>query len=147
MESPLSTGTPHSSRAKWVSLGDPWGHHGAPWGSHGGPNGSQGEAHGLYGFPQGGHMLLHETAGSWMRVRLAETIPARPWLETREQYDQRLKSCYEAINRDCDVEGLCRRWMKRIQELEDNDGDRLDHSLIQTCAHLKMNMRVLSFDL
>ena len=44
-----------------------------------------------------------------------------------QQYNQRLKTCCEAINRDCDVEGLCRGWMKRIQELEDCDRDRLHH--------------------
>ena len=39
-----------------------------------------------------GDVLLHETAVSWMRVRLAETTPPRPWLETHEEYNQRLKA-------------------------------------------------------
>ena len=35
---------------------------------------------------QPGHMqevLLHETAVSWIRLRLAATVPSKPWLETR----------------------------------------------------------------
>ena len=74
-----------------------------------------------------GDVLLHETAVSWMRVRLAETTPPRPWLETHDQYNQRLKTCCEAINRDLDVSGLCRGWMKRMQDLKDKAGDRLHH--------------------
>ena len=52
-----------------------------------------------------------------MRVRLAETTPPRPWLETHDEYNQRLKTCCEAINRDLGVPGLCRGWMKRMQDL------------------------------
>ena len=74
-----------------------------------------------------GDVLLHETAVSWMRVRLAETTPPRPWLETHDQYNQRLKTCCEAINRDLDVPGLCRGWNKRMQDLKDKAGDRLHH--------------------
>ena len=74
-----------------------------------------------------GDVLLHETAVSWMRVQLAETTPKRPWLETPEQYGHRLKTCCEAINRDHDVEGLCREWMERMQQLKDKEGDRLLH--------------------
>ena len=58
---------------------------------------------------------------------LAETTPPRPWLETHDQYNQRLKTCCEAINRDLDVSGLCRGWMKRMQDLKDKAGDRLHH--------------------
>ena len=67
------------------------------------------------------------TAVPWMRVRLAETTPPRPWLETHDQYDQRLKTCCEAINHDLDVPGLCRGWNKRMQDLKDEAGDRLHH--------------------
>ena len=74
-----------------------------------------------------GDVLLHETAVSWMRVRLAETTPPRPWLETHEEYNQRLKACCDAVNRDLDVEGLCRGWLKRLEDLEAKAGDRLHH--------------------
>ena len=47
-----------------------------------------------------GDLLLHETAVAWMRVRLSETLPKKCWLETREDYGRRLKSCAEAINNE-----------------------------------------------
>ncbi len=73
-------------------------------------------------------VLLHETAISWLRRRLAETEPAKSWLETREEYGTRLKRCCDAVNRECDVEGLCRGWMKRMKRLDDETkGDRLKH--------------------
>ena len=72
-----------------------------------------------------GDVLLHATAVSWMRVRVAEMTPPRPWLETHEAYNQRLKACCDAVNRDLDVEGLCRGWLKRLEDLEAKAGDRL----------------------
>ena len=36
-----------------------------------------------------GHMqevFLRETAVSWIRLRLASTVPSKAWLETKEQY-------------------------------------------------------------
>ena len=64
---------------------------------------------------------------SKVKKAVAETVPKRPWLETHEQYGQRLKACCKAINRNLDVEGLCRQWMVRIQELKDKQGDLLRH--------------------
>ena len=72
-----------------------------------------------------GDVLLHATAVSWLRVRVAETAPPRPWLETHEEYNQRLKACCGAVNRDLGVEGLCRGWLKRLGDLEAKAGGRL----------------------
>ena len=77
---------------------------------------------------QPGHMqevLLHETSVSWLRVRLAESLPAEAWLETRQEYGTRLKRCCDAVNRDLDVEGLCRGFVKRIKTLHSLEGGRL----------------------
>ena len=62
-------------------------------------------------------MMLHETAVSWMRRRLARTLPAKPWEETRQEYASRLKACCDEINRDLDVGALCRAFPRRIQNL------------------------------
>lgn len=70
-------------------------------------------------------IMLHETAVSWLRVRLAETLPREAWLETREEFSTRLKSCCDAINRDLNVEGLCKGFMKRIHQLQEKEGGRL----------------------
>ena len=59
-----------------------------------------------------GDLLLHETAVAWMRVQLRETLPKKSWLETREEYARRLKSCADAINNQHDVESLCRGFPK-----------------------------------
>ena len=70
-------------------------------------------------------VMLHETAVAWLRRRLALTVPARPWLETREAYGERLKAQAAYLNARCDVEGLCRAFPGRLRELLDNAGDRL----------------------
>ena len=70
-------------------------------------------------------MMLHETAVSWMRVRLAETVPVREWQETREQYADRLRRCVADINDRLDVDGLCRGFNKRVATLRKKKGGRL----------------------
>lgn len=72
-------------------------------------------------------VLLHETAVSWLRKRLERTTTTKCWEESREQYGRRLKRCCEEVNKDCDVEGLCKGLPKRMRLLDENDGDRLPH--------------------
>ena len=60
---------------------------------------------------QPGHMqevLLHETAVSWIRLRLAATVPSKPWLETRGEYASRLGRVVDDIHTSLDVEGFAR---------------------------------------
>ena len=71
--------------------------------------------------------LLHETAVSWLRHRLAQSTPMKCWEETRQEYGRRLKRCCEEVNNDLDVEGLCRQLPKRLKMLRDNGGDRLKY--------------------
>ena len=50
---------------------------------------------------QPGHMqdiLLHETAVSWIRLRVASTVPSRAWLDTQKQYASRLRTVVGNIN-------------------------------------------------
>ena len=70
-------------------------------------------------------VLLHETAVSWMRTKLAESVPARAWQETREGYCARLRKCCEAINKDYNVDGLCRDFLPRVQKLRAHGGGRI----------------------
>ena len=72
--------------------------------------------------------LLHETAVSWLRLRLSRSTPAKCWQESREAYGRRLKRCCEEVNKECDVESLCKGLRKRMKLLQDRDGDRLKKS-------------------
>ena len=69
--------------------------------------------------------MLHETAVSWMRLRLASSVPKQAWLETRQAFAARLKACCEDVNKHLDVEGLCRELPSRVQQLVDAKGGRL----------------------
>ena len=73
-----------------------------------------------------GQVLLHETAVSWIRYRLARTLPAEPWAETVEQFSARLRSIAADINDNLNVEGLCKDFPKRIQQIIDVGGDNID---------------------
>ena len=70
-------------------------------------------------------VLLHETAVSWLRVRLAETVPTQAWAETREEYSSRLRQCCQAVNSAYNVDGLCRDFPARIAKLRQSKGGRL----------------------
>ena len=77
---------------------------------------------------QPGHlqeMMLHETAVSWLRVRLSESLPKRCWEETPEKFAERLRGCCSRVNTDLDVEGLCKGFPKRIETLKLKQGGRL----------------------
>ena len=71
--------------------------------------------------------MLHETAVSWIRLRLGRTVPAKPWEETRAEYTARLKTICEDINTNLEVENLCRGFQKRIDKLVDREGGRISH--------------------
>ena len=71
--------------------------------------------------------LLHETAVSWLRNRVAQSTPRRSWEETRPEYGRRLKRCCDEVNRGLDVEGLSKQLPKRLKPLKDSDGDRLKY--------------------
>ena len=71
---------------------------------------------------QPGHMqevLLHETAVSWIRLRLASATPNKPCLETKEQCARRLRRVVGDINATLDVEGSCKglpKWLDLVIE-------------------------------
>ncbi len=77
---------------------------------------------------QPGHLqelMLHETVVSWLRVRLEQSLPKRPWEETPNAFAGRLRRCCAEINSELGVDGLCRAFPKRIQKLIEKKGGRL----------------------
>ena len=70
-------------------------------------------------------VMLHETAVSWLRLRLTKTLPAQAWTETTDAYVARLKECAAYCNAHYDIDGLCRELPQRLEDLEDAEGDRL----------------------
>ena len=77
---------------------------------------------------QPGHMqevMLYETAVAWIRWRLTQTTPAQCWLESRPEYEARLKKVVADINENLDVEGLCFGLPKRLKKIIAADGGRL----------------------
>ena len=77
---------------------------------------------------QPGHMqevLSQETAVSLIRLRLAATVPSKPWLETRGEYASRLRRVVDDINASLDVEGLCKGLLKRLDLVIEAIGGRI----------------------
>ena len=69
--------------------------------------------------------MLHETAVSWMRLRMARTVPRRAWEETVEAHRSRLKDCAAYINANYNIDSLCRELPDRVAELCKREGGRL----------------------
>ena len=74
-----------------------------------------------------GDFLLHETTVSWIRYREATTRPKEPWQESVADFGSRLKAICHDINNTLKVDELCHAVPKRLQELKDAEGDRIDH--------------------
>ena len=72
-------------------------------------------------------VMLHETAVAWLRRRLTETLPRRPWEETPVAFATRLRSCcaYVNDNDNHDVSGLCHGFPKCVHKLVEGKGKRL----------------------
>ena len=70
-------------------------------------------------------VMLHETAVAWCRYKLARCLPARPWLETPEEYRARLKAAVAEVNATHDVDSLCKELPARVAQLILAEGGRL----------------------
>ena len=70
-------------------------------------------------------VMLHETSVAWIRRRETVTQTREPWTETVEAFGIRLKGICQYINDNYEVEDLCRELPERIQEVIDEDGDRI----------------------
>ena len=71
-------------------------------------------------------IMLHETAVSWIRYRETRNRMIKPWEETVEQFEDRMKSIVQNINDNLDVDGLCRALPARIEKLVQRDGGRIN---------------------
>ena len=71
-------------------------------------------------------VLLHETAVAWVRLQQTRTTPRQPWTENRAAFGERMRAIARRINEEYNVEGLCREFPGRIQQLIDLGGDTLN---------------------
>ena len=67
----------------------------------------------------------HETAVAWIRHLMTRNIPKNPWTETYDSYAKRLRKTCKHINREYEVDSLCRSFPDRIDELIFKGGDKL----------------------
>lgn len=72
-----------------------------------------------------GDMMLHETAVSWIRFQERRSLPKKPWEETEEQFEARLRRIAQKINKEYNVEGLCRELPMRIEKLVSAEGEKI----------------------
>ena len=70
-------------------------------------------------------VMLHETAVALLRRRLGLSLPAKPWLESREAYGSRLKAQAAYVNEHHNLEGLCKEFPKRLDNVIANEGGRI----------------------
>ena len=71
-------------------------------------------------------MLLHETAVAWFRQVMRRSPPeVVPWAETQELWARRARKAIAHVNKEYDVAGLCREFPSRLQDVIDNEGERL----------------------
>ena len=74
-----------------------------------------------------------ETAVVWVRRRGTVSQPLRPWKETPAEYAARLRSICQHINANFDVEGLCRKFLERVQLVVDAEGGRIKPYIHPMC--------------
>ena len=82
-------------------------------------------------FECGGELALHRLSTGSPRappaIRVPQGRPGTPMGPQGVPVASQMGPRCDAVNRDLDVEGLCRGWMKRISELRGKLGDRLLH--------------------
>ena len=70
-------------------------------------------------------MMLQETAMAWIRNRFKKPVPNVAWEETVEEYGERLKQVARYVEREYNVDGLCRELPDRVAKLHERKGDRI----------------------
>ena len=69
---------------------------------------------------------VQNPAVAWIRRREPKKRLVQPWTETPQVFGKRLKEICKDINDNCDVEGLCRKFPKRIQDVAEKFGDPMN---------------------
>jgi len=72
-----------------------------------------------------GDMMLHETVVGWIRFCERRSLPKKPWEETEEQFEARLRGIAQKINTEYNLEGLCRELPERVDKLVDAEGEKI----------------------
>jgi hypothetical protein len=52
-------------------------------------------------------------------------LPKKPWEETEQQFEARLKKIAQTINQDYNVADLCREFPQRINKMVEVGGEKL----------------------
>ena len=72
-----------------------------------------------------GDIMLHETIVSSIRFEERRTLPKKPWEETEGEFEARLRMIAQKINKDNNLEDLCRDLPKRIDTLVELEGEKI----------------------
>ena len=72
-----------------------------------------------------GDLMLHETVVRWIRFEERRSLPKNPWAETEDEFEARLRAIAQTINKDYNVEGLCRQFPERIDMLVERGGQKI----------------------
>jgi len=59
-----------------------------------------------------------------VKLRESKTKPPRPWEESREAFTVRMRGIAQEVNANCDVEGLCQGFVKRLKQVVELKGGR-----------------------
>ena len=70
-------------------------------------------------------VLLHETAVSHVQKRIRLSRPRKPWLETRQQFSERMQKVVKEVNKSVDLVGICCEYPTRLRALVEKKGGRL----------------------
>ena len=62
---------------------------------------------------------------AWVRHRLKQIVPNVAWEETVGEHGERLEQVVAYIEREYNVDGLCRELPDRVAELHKRRGDRI----------------------
>ena len=82
-----------------------------PWGGTNSKKGPRAQP------PDLADVLLHETAVSWLRRQEEQNRPARPWLESPHELEERLQQATDWVNKEFGVRGLCMGLPDRLHAL------------------------------
>ena len=71
-------------------------------------------------------VMLHETAVAWIRLLETKTRPKEPWKESVDAFTTRMQGIAKDINKRHRVDNLCKALPKRLKQLVENKGDRIN---------------------
>ena len=70
-------------------------------------------------------LMLHETVPRWIWFEERRTLPRKPWEETEEQFEVRLRGIAQTINKGYNLDDLCRECPARTDKLVEVRGEKI----------------------